>query len=213
MIRDRHLVIMARLPEAGRVKTRLAAEIGVVEAVRTYRVLLDDAVRRLAGDRRWMTWLAVAPGHAADRLSPSILRGRSGVAIVRQGRGGLGERMQRLMDRLPQGPVVIVGSDVPEITRADVAAAFRALGAHQAVFGPAVDGGYWLVGQSRMPRTLRLFDGVRWSSQHALADTLANVDGRSVALLRALADLDDGADYRRWRSGRLGSIVRQRPRQ
>lgn len=211
MRRRRHLVIMARLPEAGRVKTRLAAEIGPVEALRTYRAVLADTVRRLAADPRWTTWLAIASDHAAQRFPLSVTGGWEGVAIVRQGRGGLGERMQRLMDRLPPGPVVIVGSDAPDITRADIAAAFRALGAHKTVFGPAVDGGYWLVGQSRMPRTLQMFGGVRWSTRHALADTLMNVDGGGVALLRVLPDLDNEADYRRWRRDRLG-FSRRRPR-
>jgi glycosyltransferase A (GT-A) superfamily protein (DUF2064 family) len=109
--------------------------------------------------------------------------------------------MQRLMDRLPHGPVVIVGSDIPGITAEDVAKAFRALGNHDVVLGPAVDGGYWLAGQRRIPKTLRLFGGVRWSSPHALADTLKNAEGRNVALLRVLSDVDDLSGYLEWRSG------------
>jgi hypothetical protein len=109
--------------------------------------------------------------------------------------------MQRLMDRLPPGPVVIVGSDVPGIAPGDIAAAFRALGAVDAVFGPAEDGGYWLVGQRRTPGTLQMFDGVRWSSPHTLADTLGNLQGRKVAHLRTIADVDREADYLRWRRG------------
>lgn len=194
-----HLVIMAKAPRAGRVKTRLAAAVGPVEALRCYRVLLEQTVRRLACDRRWVTWLAVTPDEAAPRFAAS-LRGGS-ITIIAQGLGGLGERMQRLMDRLPPGPVVIVGSDIPTIGRGDIASAFRALGRSDAVFGPADDGGYWLVGQRRAPRTLRLFDGVRWSSEHALSDTLENLDGREVAHLRTIADVDSEADYLRWRRG------------
>jgi uncharacterized protein len=109
--------------------------------------------------------------------------------------------MQRVMDDLPPGPVVIVGSDIPGIGRGDVAAAFRALGGHDAVLGPADDGGYWLVGQRRVPRVLRLFENVRWSSAETLGDTLANLEGRKVSLLRTLGDLDGEADYLRWRRG------------
>jgi uncharacterized protein len=190
-----HLVIMVKAPQAGRVKTRLAAAIGAVEAVRCYRAMLDRTVRRLA-DGRWATWLAVTPDGAAPRMP----RGR-GIAVVPQGPGGLGERMQRVMDVLPPGPVVIVGSDIPGIGRGDVAAAFRALGGHDAVLGPADDGGYWLVGQRRIPRTLRLFEGVRWSSEETLGDTIANLEGRKVSLLRTMGDLDGEADYLRWRRG------------
>jgi uncharacterized protein len=191
-----HLVIMVKAPQAGRVKTRLAAAIGAVEALRCYRAMLDRTVRRLA-DGRWATWLAVTPDGTAPRMA---VRGR-GIAVVPQGPGGLGERMQRVMDVLPPGPVVIVGSDIPGIGRGDVAAAFRALGGHDAVLGPADDGGYWLVGQRRIPRTLRLFEGVRWSSEETLGDTIANLEGRKVSLLRTMGDLDGEADYLRWRRG------------
>ncbi|MGH6660397.1 MAG: DUF2064 domain-containing protein, partial [Rhodospirillales bacterium] len=78
-----------------------------------------------------------------------------------------------------------------------------ALGRADAVFGPAADGGYWLVGLRRRPRRLRLFEGVRWSSEHALADTLANLGGRPHVLLETLEDVDDGAAYQRWRRQRL----------
>ena len=196
-MRRQHLVVMVKAPQAGRVKTRLAASIGAVEAMRCYRALVGRTVRRLAADGRWVTWLAVTPDGAARRVA-GALRGVATVAVG-QGTGGLGERMQRLMDRLPPGPVVIVGSDIPGIGRRDIAAAFRALGAGDAVFGPAEDGGYWLVGQRRTPRILRLFAGVRWSSEHTLADTLRNLEGGQVAHLRMIADVDDEAAYLRWR--------------
>lgn len=191
-----HLVIMAKLPVAGRVKTRLAVEIGATEAVRFYRALLSDTVRRLAGGRRWHTWIALTPDSAVDQF---VLTAPRSATIIPQGAGGLGERMQRLMHRLPPGPAVIIGSDIPGVTRGDIAAGFKALGAADAVFGPAADGGYWLVGQRRLPRKIKLFGNVRWSSEHALADTLMNVPNRRVALLRTIADLDEEADYLRWR--------------
>jgi glycosyltransferase A (GT-A) superfamily protein (DUF2064 family) len=105
--------------------------------------------------------------------------------------------MQRLFDRAPPGPLVLIGTDIPGITPAHIAAAFRLLGRHDAVFGPAADGGYWLVGLRRRPCVLRPFRGVRWSTQHALADTLANLRSRSVAHLPTLADVDTPADLAR----------------
>ena len=73
------------------------------------------------------------------------------------------------------------------------------------VFGPASDGGYWLIGARRRPHLLRLFCNVRWSSRHALADTAANLDGRfEPAMLKTHDDIDDGADYGRWRSRQSG---------
>lgn len=196
------LVVMAKQPTAGLVKTRLGREIGVADATRCYRVMLSGLLRRLGGDRRWQTWLAVAPDRAAVLpIWPA------GVTVIGQGGGDLGRRMQRLFERLPPGPVVIVGSDVPGIGREDIARAFAALGGSDAVLGPACDGGYWLVGQRRRPRVARMFDGVRWSGPHALADTLANLDGLRVAQARMLEDVDDAEAYRRWRRGRGAGVV------
>jgi len=204
------LVIMVKAPQVGRVKTRLAAAIGTVEALRCYRVLLEHTVRRLASDRRWLTTLAVTPDCAVGAIA-AWASAVAPVIVKPQGPGGLGQRMQRLMDRMPPGPVVIVGSDIPCIARRDIAAAFRALGGSDAVFGPAEDGGYWLVGQRRMPRVLRLFDAVRWSSEHTLADTLANLNGRRTAHLRMIADIDGESDYLRWRRGKVGSPALPHP--
>jgi uncharacterized protein len=182
---------MARAPVAGRVKTRLAAEAGVGTAVRFARHSLASLAARVA-DQRWSTALAVTPDiAAASRLWPR------GVALTGQGSGDLGARMQRLLDCAPHGPVVIVGTDIPAVTRAHIAAAFRLLGRHDAVLGPAADGGYWLVGLRRRPRILRPFHGVRWSTEHALGDTLANLRGHAVARVATLADVDTPADLAR----------------
>jgi hypothetical protein len=100
--------------------------------------------------------------------------------------------------------VVVVGSDIPEVTPQHIARAFAALGAHDLVFGPATDGGYWLVGARRRPALpAGLFDRVRWSTPHALADTLAGLPaGLRVATVDTLDDVDDGAAFARWRARR-----------
>lgn len=103
--------------------------------------------------------------------------------------------MQRIMQRTAPGPVVIIGTDVPGICTAHIRDAFRLLGRHDAVFGPATDGGYWLVGLRRRPRMPRIFQAVRWSSPHALADTLANLSDRSVARVATLPDVDTAEDF------------------
>ncbi len=64
------------------------------------------------------------------------------------------------------------------------------------MFGPAANGGYWLVGPRRRPRFFDPFVNVRWSSEHALADTLANLAGKEVAMLWPLSDIDDGPSWR-----------------
>ena len=120
-----------------------------------------------------------------------------------QGTGDLGHRMARIMRALPPGPAVIIGTDIPDITPSHVARAFRFLGRHDAVFGPATDGGYWLVGLKRRPRLPDIFAGVRWSTEFTLSDSLAKLGhGHSVALLEILEDIDDGLSLERWRQKR-----------
>jgi hypothetical protein len=192
---------MAKVPVAGRVKTRLAAEVGVAAALRWARACAAAVLRRLGGDARWHTTVAVAPD--AGCRAPIWPRG-----LAPQRGGDLGARMQRIFDRAGPGPVVIVGTDVPDIARAHVAAAFRLLGGHAAVLGPATDGGYWLIGLRRRPRVPRPFGAVRWSGPHALADTLANLRGLPVARVATLADVDTPADLAHCAAS-IGRVVRR----
>jgi len=181
---------MAKLPVAGGVKTRLAREIGVAGATRFARHAAAALLRRVACDRRWQTALAIAPDNSLR--SPVWTRG---VARMPQGGGDLGTRMQRIFDRGRAGPMLIVGTDVPGIRPAHIAEAFRLLGRYDAVLGPATDGGYWLVGLKRRPCVPRPFAGVRLSSPHALADTLANLGTCRVAFIETLSDVDDGDGF------------------
>ena len=191
-----HLVVFVKAPRLGRVKSRLARDIGAVAAWAFYRRTLAAVLRRLAGRGRWRAWIAATPDGWAAGHGPWP----DGWRVVAQGPGDVGERMDRVMVELPPGRVVIVGTDIPGLCRRHVEDAFAALGRHDAVFGPAADGGYWLVGLRRRPRVPRLFRNVRWSSEHALADTRANLrPGETAAYLEVLEDIDDGAALARWR--------------
>ena len=196
----RWLVVMAKEPRCGAVKTRLSRDIGAVAATQFYRVTLANVSARLVRDPRWHTLIAVSPDTSID--SPVWPRG---TALVPQGPGDLGVRMQRVFDCLAPGPAIIIGSDIPQVGAGHIAAAFRELQGHDAVLGPADDGGYWLVGLSRSPRVRNIFAQVRWSSDHALADTLDNLKGARVALAHNLSDVDDGHSHRRL--GSAGSRI------
>jgi hypothetical protein len=202
------LVVMAKRPIAGLVKTRLAREIGTVAATYFYRHAARALLLRLGSDRRWQTLLSIAPDVAVDdRTWPR------GLGRMPQGGGDLGRRMQRIMDEAPLGPVLIVGTDIPAIEPRHIAAAFRQLGRYDAVFGPAEDGGYWLVGFRRRPRTPHGFAGVRWSHPETLADSMANLDGLGLGMAARLADVDDRRSWERVRatSGRVVRASAQRP--
>lgn len=184
MARGDVLVVFARAPRLGQVKRRLAAGIGQRRALDFYRGTLAAVLAQLAPSRRWRTVIAVTPDHARSRWP-------RGCAVAWQGPGDLGQRLHRATR--PYRRVVVVGSDIPGIEAADVRAAFRALGRADAVFGPAEDGGFWLVGLGPR-RPAYPFADVRWSTEHALADTLANFHGRRIALLRTLRDVDTAED-------------------
>jgi uncharacterized protein len=193
MIR-RHLVLFARAPQLGSGKRRLARDIGTLAALRFERLMLARLLRLLGHDGRWELRLAVTPdrGRRRARLWPHA------IAIAGQGSGDLGHRMRRTLAACPPGPAVLIGTDIPALGPEHIADAFRLLGRHDLVFGPAADGGFWLVGARRSPRLPRLFGPVRWSGPHALEDALANLPRRvSVGLAARLEDVDDGAAYRR----------------
>ncbi len=195
----RHLILFLRLPRFGVGKRRLARDIGDVAALRFERLMLVRLLRRLGHDRRWRLRLCVTPDRGAARAA--AVPGH--FPLYPQGGGDLGRRMRRAIAACPPGPAVLVGGDIPGLAAPHIAAAFRLLGGHDLVFGPAADGGFWLVGARRSPRLPplfgpRLFGQVRWSGPHALADTLATLPrGVSVDFAATLEDVDDGASYRR----------------
>ncbi len=187
---QRTLVIMVKEPYPGRVKTRLGREIGMVAAAWWFRHQTRSLIRRLR-DPRWRIVLAVSPDQQGlnSRVWPADL------PRAAQGRGDLGDRMGRMLRGMPKGPVCLIGADIPGISRRHIARSFDALGRSQMVFGPAPDGGYWLVGAQRYAALpARLFQNVRWSTEHALADTLASIPDCRVSLLDQLRDVDTVAD-------------------
>jgi rSAM/selenodomain-associated transferase 1 len=192
-VRQQTLVIMVKEPVAGRVKTRLGRDIGMIQAAWWFRRQSLSLVRRVT-DPRWQMVLAVSPDRTGlmSRVWPRQ------VPRVPQGPGSLGDRMGRMLRSMPAGPVCVIGADVPGVTRMHIAKAFAALGSHDDVVGPAEDGGYWLIGAKRS-RALppSLFAGVRWSTEFALSDTLATFGDTQVARVATLADVDTKADLLR----------------
>lgn len=183
------LVVMVKEPHPGRVKTRLGRDLGMVGSAWWFRHQTRALLRRLR-DPRWDLVLAVSPDAEglASRIWPADF------SRWAQGRGDLGDRMGAAFDAMPIGPVCIIGADIPDVTRLRIAEAFAALGPNEAVFGPAHDGGYWLVGLKRMRRHVGLFDGVRWSTEHALVDSVASLRGARVGYVEKLRDVDTVSD-------------------
>lgn len=200
----KQVVIFAKAPKLGTVKTRLAVGIGDVAATALYRNWSGAVIRRIARDSRWQTSIAVSPDQEAGNTRSWPLVWPDLVRRIPQGTGDLGQRMAKCFRVGAPGPVLIVGSDIPDLESRHIAAAFEMLGSNDAVFGPADDGGYWLIGFSmRMRRRVTLAD-VRWSSEHALGDTIAGLGaGCKVGMLtERLADIDTVEDLDAWRASR-----------
>lgn len=203
MTRRRRLIVFARLPVLGRVKTRLAASLGANTALDVHRRLLDAVVllaEQAPVDERELRF-AVPPG-PTDPSAMALPQALAAVGwrVGRQTGADLGARMHvALCDALAAGRLpVLIGSDCPVLRADDVGAAYDALASHDAVFAPAEDGGYALVGVARpVPAA---FHAIDWGTDRVMATTqrrLADA-GTRVAELRRVWDVDTEADLRRW---------------
>jgi hypothetical protein len=199
------LIVFTRYPEPGHTKTRLIPVLGPDGAAALQRQMtehvIDQVVRLL---RRRPLTVEIRFGGGSDRLMRNWLG--SGFLYGAQGGGGLGRRMAAAMaaafDAGAQS-AVITGTDIPGITAEILERAFDALGDTDAVYGPAVDGGYYLVGLRRgaSGRALpKLFTGLPWGSERVL--TLSTERARelalSVATVDTLADVDRPEDLAVW---------------
>jgi rSAM/selenodomain-associated transferase 1 len=192
------LLIFVRAPELGRVKTRLAAELGAPLALAIHRYLgcrLADEVRRLQHHR------VIVHYTGNDGASSVAAWLGNDLPLRPQVDGNLGERMAVAIGAtLAEGAsrVVIVGTDCPSLDSAAIEAAFRALGRADVVLGPATDGGYYLIGMSRLYPSL--FENIPWSSPETLRVTVerARELELSVAMLEERRDVDTADDWRDW---------------
>lgn len=190
------LFIFTKPNRMGMSKTRLAREIGRAEAQRL-NAMMTARVMKVADDPRWQAGLMVTPDSALvsrEPLWPDAL------PRISQGNGDLGARMTRAFDLAPPGNVLLIGTDMPELSKALIWQAIRLLRRHDAVFGPADDGGFWLFGAKKRTGSKAPFDNCRWSTEHALADVKRNLGAAHIGYLPSMIDLDDAAALKAWRA-------------
>lgn len=188
------LVVFAKVPQRGSVKTRLASSIGEEAALAFYVECLGGVLDAVTGNANWDVEIAITP----DQRGARTFFGRWNVSLSSQGEGNLGNRLMRFLGGAKPGtPVIIIGSDIPDITADHIQGAVDQLSHAALAIGPSPDGGFWLVGASRAPPS-DLFSGVRWSTRWALADTLAKIDEALVSRLEMLEDVDDEESWRRY---------------
>lgn len=206
-----HLIVLAKEPRPGTVKTRLARSVGDGVAARLYEAFLADTLSaceeacRIAGARLCISF---SPASAADyfgELAPHAV-------LLPQPDGDLGARLGAAAETVlglgAQG-VVLVGSDLPYLDSADLVHALRTVSEGRAIVGPSMDGGYWLLG---LPRAApAVFEGIEWSSEHVLGQTLERLEDEDFELVQLAThfDVDDETDIERLRA-LLGELPLER---
>ena len=197
------MVMMLKSPAPGRVKTRLAADIGGQEACAAYRRLVEHQIGWIPA--AWRLEVHFDPPGAHNAMRAWL--GKRPVYIP-QTDGDLGVRLTVALEGAEPGvsgmsppssrfPLLFLGGDCPYLDEAALVEAAKSLESHDVVLGPAVDGGYVLIGMNT-PHP-ELFRGIAWSTELVLGQTLerARGAGLSMALLPVLEDVDDLASWER----------------
>ncbi|EEF61017.1 TIGR04282 family arsenosugar biosynthesis glycosyltransferase [Pedosphaera parvula] len=197
------LIIFLKTPKPGFVKTRLASTLGPEAACAAYCQLVETVIDHVSELNQVV--LCFTPDNAADQIMPWL---RSGWALVPQGAGDLGKRLNRAFEAAfnsGKKRVVIIGSDCPDLSAQDIRDAWTALETHELVIGPANDGGYWLIGLSQTQP--ELFEDMAWSTNQVFLETMkrARKINLRVKVLRELADIDTEIDWSRFLANRKHS--------
>ncbi|MEE2776746.1 MAG: TIGR04282 family arsenosugar biosynthesis glycosyltransferase [Acidobacteriota bacterium] len=198
----RCLLVFAKPPIAGEVKTRLQGTLSTTQAAELHRALLLDLVERV-GHGSFDVELWWARSSARDEE----LRALPGPHEI-QASGDLGARMADAVTRrgASYDKVAVVGSDLPQLDRDLVHGAFEALGSAEIVIGPASDGGYYLIGGAADALDSSIFEGIEWGTSAVLQQTLSRCAGlsREVTLLAEVRDVDRPEDLE-WLQAELES--------
>lgn len=196
------VVVFAKAPQAGRVKTRLAAKIGAEGAAHLHGLLVE---RTLATVLRSGCGVVELHGSPGDHTALRAIARHYGVILRRQSGGDIGQRMARAfrVGLRRHRRMVLVGTDCPPLAAQDVRNALRLLQSCDAVLAPAEDGGYPLIGLSRS--SPRVFEGIAWSTPSVMRQTRAALAalGWRWRELRALWDVDRPEDLERLRASGL----------
>ncbi|TLY46340.1 MAG: glycosyltransferase [Nitrospirae bacterium] len=191
------LIVFAKAPIPGEVKTRLCPPLDPDEAASLHGTLVLDTVERAKGLAGASLYVAGAPDLAHPFFK--VLEGRYGAKLLAQRGPDLGARMKWAMqDAFEQGAedVLLTGTDLPTLPRARLQQALTLIKKHDVVLGPTADGGYYLIGLRKMVPAL--FEGIAWSTAEVFADTKKKIEdaGLSLGLLPECRDLDTLEDLK-----------------
>lgn len=188
------LIIFIKNPEKGKVKTRLAKTVGDDQALRIYLALLEHTRRiALSLDAERYVFYSSFIAEDDDWLARDFRQ-------ALQASGDLGQRMIAAFQTAFQEhqKVVIIGSDCASLTSEMVEAAFQRLDEHDFVIGPAIDGGYYLLGMRSFEPSV--FQDIEWSTESVFTETVARIKrlNKTYALLSELSDIDYEEDWAKY---------------
>lgn len=193
-MKEAALIVFQKIPERGKVKTRLAQRIGEEKAVEVYRYLLDYTHQQV-------DLLRIPVYIYLDKKADQDFGSKKNYVTAVQKGEDLGEKMKLAFEEVFANgfkKVLIIGSDCLDLTAGTIQKAFSSLDFHDLVIGPAKDGGYYLIGMKKIHKTL--FDNKPWSSSLVLAETLAEAKrlDLTIQLLKELSDVDVYEDLNDW---------------
>ncbi|HEX7705385.1 MAG TPA: TIGR04282 family arsenosugar biosynthesis glycosyltransferase [Thermoanaerobaculia bacterium] len=213
------LLVFARLPELGQVKSRLAATIGDEAALAVYEAMLDDLLAGIGPSTSEMEieflWSPTPSASGA-----ALRRAFAHHAVAMQTGAGLGDRLSMAFSERfffhRTEKIIAIGADDPTLSRAMIEQAFALLDSCEYVIGPATDGGYYLLGCRALSFDPTVFQGIEWGTSTVFATTMRRIAdlGRTVARLPERYDIDVPADLERYlaegHSGELTRVLRER---
>lgn len=179
------LIIFVKLPQPGRVKTRLITDLGIMCACRVYRLLTQHILKVLTPSPHWRTLIAITPYPSSWHTWPKTQN------HINQGYGNLSQRLIRCLKLCAKPYSLVIGSDIPNITQTLVKKTFSLLKSSRFVIGPSHDGGYWCIGWRRGVWPSQALKAVRWSSKYTLKDTIKSLGTNTpITYTQSLNDID-----------------------
>lgn len=182
------IALFARFPTPGAAKTRLIPALGADGAARLHRVLVERTLATIRASK--LPFAVHITGSPPEDFAAWL---GEHVPLVEQGEGDLGARLARV-----QAPAILLGADVPGLTAAHLTAAAEAMQQGEVVIGPALDGGYYLLGFTR-PLPF-VFTAMQWGTDAVLPETLARLAAHGITptFLGPQDDCDRPEDLARW---------------
>ncbi|MBL7056126.1 TIGR04282 family arsenosugar biosynthesis glycosyltransferase [Candidatus Woesearchaeota archaeon] len=184
------IVVFAKYPEEGKVKTRLGKEIGMEKAANIYKKLLENTIKNTSS-KDYDVALCFSPKNKEKEFEELL-----NIKIMNpQSKGNLGARMKDCFEHFLKDyqKVIIIGSDLPDMNQEIIKESFEILETKDVALGPSTDGGYYLIGMKHLNE---LFSNIEWSTNTVLKETINKIKKNNLTftLLKELKDIDKKKD-------------------